>query len=170
MKRLFLLRHARTQAGPTDHERPLTPGGVQDAAAMGRFMDRAGYRPETVFCSSALRTRQTVQHLLAEWAQKPALEIRPALYQADAAQLAGAIRGAGAAVSVMIVAHNPGLEQCAALLTGRTSAKAPRNALEALEDKFPPGALAVLDFAIADWRDAADHGGVLAAFMRPADL
>jgi phosphohistidine phosphatase len=171
MKRLFLLRHAKTQAGLADHERALTPHGEQDAAAVGRFMAQKGYRPEVIFCSSALRTRQTVQHLLGEWQEKPVIEYRHALYLADPARLIAAVRGAGAPDNVMIVAHNPGLEKCAALLIpAPPGGVPPHDAREMPDEKFPPGALAVLDFAVADWHGVRDHGAVLTDFVRPQDL
>jgi phosphohistidine phosphatase len=70
----------------------------------------------------------------------------------------------------MLVGHNPGMEQCAALLAREPVRRKERARHEALEEKFPTCALAVLDFDVGRWRDVREGSGKLADFVRPGDL
>ena len=68
MKRLFLLRHAKThpaEPGEEDHDRTLMPRGRDDAARMARHLRAHGLAPERVLVSSAVRTLQTAELALA---------------------------------------------------------------------------------------------------------
>src|SRR3712207_9368577 len=58
-RRLLLIRHARAAGGPIDRERPLTAEGVQQAAALGAWLERAGLVPDRVLVSPARRAVQT---------------------------------------------------------------------------------------------------------------
>ena len=70
----------------------------------------------------------------------------------------------------MIVGHNPGLEACATLLAREPVRRKERARHEALEEKFPTCALAMLDFDVGRWRDVAQGTGKLVDFVRPKDL
>ena len=172
MKRLFLLRHAKAvpaESGVEDFDRTLMLSGMQDAGAMARHLRKSDYRLDLIFCSSAARTAQTgelvVQQLECE------IEFRDNLYLADPAKILAAVRGAPAIVSaLMIVGHNPGLEAVAALLAREPVRRKERARHEALEEKFPTCALAVLDFDVGRWRDVAPGTGKLEEFVRPKDL
>ena len=99
------------------------------------------------------------------------IEYRDGLYLAEPAKILAAVRGAPVAVSaLMIVGHNPGLEACATLLAREPVRRKERARHEALEEKFPTCALAVLDFDIGRWRDVAQGAGKLVEFVRPKDL
>jgi phosphohistidine phosphatase len=172
MKRLFLLRHAKAvpaESGVEDFERTLMLGGMQDAGAMARYLRKSDYTVGLILCSSAARTAQTgelmVQQLECE------IEFRDALYLSDPAKLLAAVRGAPAAVSaLMMVGHNPGLEALAALLAREPVRRKARARHEALEEKFPTCALAILDFDVGRWRDVTAGTGKLVEFVRPKDL
>jgi phosphohistidine phosphatase len=172
MKRLFLLRHAKAvpaESGVEDFERTLMLSGMQDAGAMARYLRKSDYEVDLILCSSAARTAQTgelvVQQLECE------IEFREALYLAEASKLLAAIRGAPAQVSaLMMVGHNPGLEALAALLAREPVRRKERARHEALEEKFPTCALAILDFDVGRWRDVAAGSGKLVEFVRPKDL
>lgn len=172
MKRLFLLRHAKAvpaESGVEDFERTLMLSGMQDAGAMARYLRKSDYAVDLILCSSAARTAQTgelvVQQLECE------IEYREALYLAEASKILAAIRGAPAQVSaLMMVGHNPGLEALAALLAREPVRRKERARHEALEEKFPTCALAILDFDIGRWRDVAAGSGKLVEFVRPKDL
>jgi phosphohistidine phosphatase len=173
MKRLLLLRHAKAEPGGAaieDHERELTMRGLHDAAAMGRFMDRRHYLAEAVFCSAARRTRQTTDLALREWRARVPVDYREDFYLADAKFLVAAVRAAPDVPSLLLVGHNPGIEKCAGLLAREPVKAKERDTLDVLEEKFPTAALAVLDFDIAVWRQAAPGGGMLTDFVRPRDL
>jgi phosphohistidine phosphatase len=75
--------------------------------------------------------------------------------------------GAG---SLMIVGHNPGLVECAQALTREPDDRKMRKRYLAMAGKFSTGALAVLDFEIAQWRGVEAGTGDLELFVRPKDL
>ena len=96
------------------------------------------------------------------------IEYRDNLYLAEPAKIVAAVRAAPAGVSaLMMVGHNPGLEACAALLAREPVRRKERARHEALEEKFPTCALAMLDFDVGRWRDvvqgARQAGGFRAA-------
>jgi len=172
MKRLFLLRHAKAvpaESGVEDFERTLMLSGMQDAGAMARHLRKGEHRLDLILCSSAARTAQTgelmVQQLECE------IEFRDSLYLADPSKILAAVRGAPLQVSaLMVVGHNPGLEALGALLAREPVRRKERARHEALEEKFPTCALAILDFDVGRWRDVAPGTGKLVDFVRPKDL
>jgi phosphohistidine phosphatase len=172
MKRLYLLRHAKAQPadGATeDFDRTLMLSGMQDGAGMARHMRKNGYAVQLILCSASARTTQTAELLLQELVAE--IEYRDNLYLADAAKIIAAVRGAPATVSsLMVVGHNPGMEACATQLAREPVRRRERARHEALEEKFPTCALAILDFDIGRWRDMEQGMGKLVEFVRPRDL
>jgi phosphohistidine phosphatase len=162
-RRLYLLRHAKSswkERELADHDRPLAGRGRRAAKAMGRHLREAGIEPELVLCSTARRARETFARTGLEGR---AVRFEPELYGAGAGDLLARLRDVDAAVgSVMVIGHNPGLQDLALLLAR------PGSLVEVLEAKFPTGALAAL--AVTEW-DALDRGaGQLIDFVRPRDL
>ena len=172
MKRLYLLRHAKAlpgDGGTEDFDRTLMLSGMQDGAAVARYIRKRDYEVDLILCSSSARTTQTAELVLQE-IDAP-IEYRANLYLAEASRLVAAVRGAlAAAAGLMIVGHNPGMEECAALLAREPVRRKERARHEALDEKFPTGALAILDFDVGRWRDVREKTGKLADFVRPKDL
>ena len=172
MKRLFLLRHAKAQPadGSTeDFDRTLLLSGMQDASAMARYLRKSDHRLDLILCSASARTTQTAELVLQE--MEAQVEYRDNLYLAEAAKLVAAVRGAPAAVTnLMLVGHNPGLENLATLLAREPVRRKERARHEALEEKFPTSALAILDFDVGRWRDVEKAAARLVDFVRPKDL
>jgi len=172
MKRLFLLRHAKAQpadGSSEDFDRTLMLSGMQDTGAMARYLRKSDYKIDLILCSSSARTVQTAELMLQELACE--IEYRDNLYLAEAGKIAAAVRGAPASIAcLMVVGHNPGLEACATLLAREPVRRKERIRHEALEEKFPTCALAILDFDVGRWRDVAQGAGKLAEFVRPKDL
>jgi len=172
MKRLFLLRHAKavpSDSNTEDFARTLMLSGMQDAGAMARHLRKNDYTIGLILCSSAARTAQTGELVVQQ--MECEIEYRENLYLADASKILAAVRGAPASVSsLMMVGHNPGLEALAALLAREPVRRKERARHEALEEKFPTCALAVLDFDVGRWRDVAPGTGKLVEFVRPKDL
>ena len=136
---------------------------------MARWLRKNDYVPDLILASAAARTAQTAELLLQEIAAD--IAYRDTLYLAEAAKIVAAVRGApAAAASLMIVGHNPGLEEAAALLAAAPLRRAERTPLGVLEVKFPTCALAILDFDIGRWRDVREGGGQLVDFVRPKDI
>lgn len=172
MKRLFLLRHAKAvpaESGIEDFDRTLMLSGMQDGGAMARYLRKGDHRVELILSSSSARTAQTAELVVQQLDCE--IDYRDALYLAEPAKIMAAIRGAPAAISnLMIVGHNPGLEASAALLAREPVRRKERARHEALEEKFPTCALAILDFDVGRWRDVAPGTGKLVDFVRPKDL
>jgi phosphohistidine phosphatase len=172
LRRLLLFRHAKAEPGGPeldDHDRALTERGHDDAAAMTRLIKRKGYVPSRILCSTSTRTRQTVEPLLQEWPLP--VEWQGALYLASPGKIIAMAQDAGSADNVvMLVGHNPGLEQAAAMLARDPIKPAERDFQDLLEEKFPTAALAVLDFEIESWRRLSPASGKLVDFVRPKDL
>lgn len=167
MKRLFLLRHAKAapDEGGGDHERPLAARGRQDAPAMGRAIAARGFLPSLVLCSSARRTAETLDLVLPHLAPSPRVQLDPGLYHAAAeAILDRIIKSAGTAEAVLVIGHNPGLEDLAADLAGDT--KIGRQ----LAGGLPTCAFAAFESRESDWRVASAGLWMADAFLRPADL
>jgi len=172
LRRLLLLRHAKAEPGAAeqeDHDRTLTERGVADAAAMARYLRKQGYIPSRILCSTSLRTVQTVEPVL-KLAPAP-VDYLAAIYLAPPGRLMALAQDAADADTVlMLVGHNPGLEQCAVLLAREPVKPREQHRLDVLEEKFPTAALAVLDFDIARWKQLAPGTGRLVDFARPKDI
>lgn len=120
MRRLILLRHA--EAAPargwsSDRERELTPAGVDQARRAGLWLLHHGARPTRIVCSPARRTQDTAAQLTALF---PTVEVAhdEAIYEAAAEALAAVVARHSDAETLLLVGHNPGVSELAALLVG----------------------------------------------------
>ena len=168
MKRLWLLRHAKSSwddPGLPDPDRPLAPRGRRAAEVLAAHLAASDVRPGVVLCSSSLRTRQTLAAILPALGDAFEIRIERALYGAGATQLLERLRQVSNRVSsVMMIAHNPGIQDLALAL----AAGGP--ALAGLREKFPTGALATVELDVERWRDL-DHGMAAAtALVTPRSL
>lgn len=124
MHQLFLLRHARAESASakiSDHDRPLTPEGRQDAGRIGKAMRAAGLAPDVVLVSTSMRTQQTLETLEqhAVWDEWPNIDALPQLYMATPPQILNTLHDLPETVrSVLVVGHNPGLHMLALQLAG----------------------------------------------------
>jgi phosphohistidine phosphatase len=135
------------------------------------YMQKQGYQPQVILCSTAARAQQTLELLLSHLKTPAALTHDRALYLAEWPQLLAEIRTVPAGGSpLLVVGHNPGLEQLALALALQSQSPAERARTERLAEKFPTAALAVLDFQIADWSEAKPGSGKLVDYVRPKDL
>lgn len=127
MRELLLLRHAEAMnAGPDarDAERPLSLHGEGQAQAVGAWLAEQGARPDAVLCSSARRAQMTAD-AVCRIIRAPTPECLPAIYEATPGELlALAERYVPGARQLLLVGHNPGIEQLLALLTSGRSADA----------------------------------------------
>ena len=169
MKRLFLMRHAKTEQAnkdtPADAERALTERGRAEAPAVGRAMHKRGYEPDLILCSPSRRTRQTLELANAELGSTAKVQYDSVIYAAGARQLLVLFRKLTDEVQQpLVVGHNPGFEDCLSLLPQTPQVQAGGG------DKFPTGALAVLQFEVSAWRELSPHSGTLVEFIRPKEL
>lgn len=123
MLELILLRHAHAEAaatGQADMDRPLSAVGQAEAEAAGRWLRDNHLLPDRVICSPARRTRETLEAVLGQTGYvEQRLEER--IYEAMPGSLINLVDQHGEVERLMLVGHNPGLEQLVALLhSGRT--------------------------------------------------
>jgi phosphohistidine phosphatase len=163
---LLLLRHAKSSwADPTlpDHDRPLATRGRRDAKRIAKHLAGLEFEPELVLCSSAVRTRETLELVRPALGNSKVL-FEDGLYGASSDELLARIRVVPDAVgSVMLIGHNPGLEQLALLLASSG------DELRGLETKFPTAALATLAVETT-WSRLAPGDAILTAYIVPKQL
>ena len=168
MRTLYLLRHAKSSwAEPAlpDRQRPLAPRGRRAAKRIAKHLVRLEIQPELVLCSSALRTRETLELVRVALGTTSTVRLEDELYGASAEQLLERICLVPAATaSVMVIGHNPGLQELALLLPEDGAD------LDRLEEKFPTAALATLTLPKAAWSQVVPGAAVLTAFVVPEQL
>ena len=139
MRELILLRHAHAVpagAGQADLDRPLSPEGLAEAEAAGRWLEENGLVPDCVLCSPARRTRETLEAVLGVIGYVDQ-RLEDAIYEATPGTLIGLADMHRECDRVLLVGHNPGLERLAALLHSGQSGE---------YRGMPPGSVAVLAF------------------------
>jgi phosphohistidine phosphatase len=168
-RRLILLRHAKSAwpDGVADQKRPLAPRGQKAAPLMGAYIKREKLIPDRVLVSTARRTQETwnlIAPSLPKGVKKRDIE---AIYEAPPNRLLEVIRDTDASVRcLMVVGHNPGLQQFALALVGAGDA----DAIRRLGEKFPTAALAVIDFSLDLWSDLHAGTGTLERFVTPKSI
>lgn len=169
MRRLILLRHAKSDwpDGIADPERPLAPRGRTAAPRIGSYIAREELVADRVLVSPARRTRETWDLVAAQLPPVKVVASEPRIYDASASRLLSVLREQPKeAHSLMLVGHNPGLEDLAQMLAGGGSA----SHLSKMSEKFPTGALAVIDLPVDEWSAVAPATGRLDRFVTPRDL
>lgn len=123
MKRLLLMRHAKSDwAHPhlADVDRPLNERGQRAAVAMGAWLQEQEAVPDLILVSPAVRAQQTLARLLAQWAGPPICQTIPPLYPGSPQQILAAIGQVSEETeTVLLLAHNPGLEILVDMIGGR---------------------------------------------------
>jgi phosphohistidine phosphatase len=170
MLTLSLLRHAKSSwSNPAlpDRERPLATRGVTDAPLMGKAMAERGIDPELVLCSSARRTRDTLDLVLPELRVEPKIVYVDALYHASPEQMLELLHGIQPGANrVMLVGHNPEIQAFALDLVG----SGPKHFRDRLKTKYPTAGLAVINFVSGLWTSVSVNSGTLNLFLSPKDL
>jgi len=170
MLRLLLLRHAKSSwsdPGQADFDRPLNSRGRDAAPAMARFMASHGLLPQRVVCSTAQRARETLSLMLPHIAADMDVTLTRRLYEADGeGYLTAARTAAGTANTLMLIGHNPAMEDLAMVLAPTGDAAA----LGQLREKFPTCGLAVIEFDDPRWDAAGPGAGHLIAFHTPKSI
>lgn len=169
MKTLTLLRHAKSGddglAG-RDLDRRLNAKGRRAARAIGRHLCETQTRFDAVLASPATRVAETLEEVSNGYGRglAPAWERR--IYLASAPELIDLVREQPAATkSLLLVGHNPGLEDLVLALVPPTDVRR-----GTVEKKYPTATLAEIQLDIADWAEIGTATGSLARFVRPRDL
>jgi len=170
MLTLSLLRHAKSSwnnPALPDRERPLATRGVTDAPLMGKAMAERGIDPELVLCSSARRTRDTLDLVLPELRVEPKIVYVDALYHASPEEMLEMLHGIQPGANrVMLVGHNPEIQAFALDLVG----SGPKHFRDRLRTKYPTAGLAVINFVSGLWKSVSVNSGTLNLFLSPRDL
>ena len=158
MRELILLRHAHAEPaspGQADLDRPLSPEGLAEAEAAGRWLAEQKLVPDCVMCSPARRARETMEAVLAAVGYVDQ-RLDPQIYDATSGTLAELADHHRDTDRLLLVGHNPGLEHLAALMHSGQSGD---------YRGMPPGGIVVLNLPA----DAAIEPGIatLSAFWWP---
>jgi phosphohistidine phosphatase len=163
---VLLLRHAKSSwkdPDLADHDRPLARRGRLAAELMAGYLRQHQMSPALVVCSSAARATETLDHL-APALRASEVRIEAGIYDASARDLLVRLREVPEpTASVMLIGHNPAIEDLAGRLAGNGSE------LERMAGKFPTGALAALELP-GRWRNLEPGQGRLVDFVTPRDL
>jgi phosphohistidine phosphatase len=169
MRRLILFRHAKAESpdGIPDMQRPLAERGRADAARIGAYLADQGLRPDAALVSTARRTRETWEFAAAALRAAPPVSFAEQLYDARAETLLEVLRETPHKTrSLLVVGHNPGMEELARALTISEEKDARRK----LAQKFPTGGLAVIDFPVDAWSEVKPGTGRLVQYVTPKTL
>jgi phosphohistidine phosphatase len=161
-KTLLLLRHAKSSYKDqtlADRERPLNRRGKKAAPRMGRLLRDEGLVPDRIISSSALRARATAWAVVQACGFAGDVSLCHELYLAPPARYIEVLsRVQGDPGCVLVVGHNPGIEQLLAALTGS-------------DQVMPTAALAVVSLPIARWEELEScTAGKLVRLWRPREL
>lgn len=136
MRTILLLRHAQAvlpDSSGKDFDRQLSSAGRADAAQQAERLIKSGIVPDLILCSPALRTLQTSEIFSTAITRAfPEISIAPqcvpSLYRANAPGYIHEIRKQAphSAQCVLLVGHNPSIEDCALLFTPQDSPLAQR--------------------------------------------
>lgn len=162
MKTLLLLRHGKSSwsdASLADHDRPLKKRGIEAAKRMGQLLTELNLVPEHIWTSSAARATATVQLVVEATKYAGEVEVEPKLYQAGPVSFLATVSQTSDQVDrVLVVGHNPGMEELLADLIGHF-------------ETFPTAALARVELPIERWINLSqDTRGTLHGLWRPKEL
>jgi phosphohistidine phosphatase len=165
---LYLLRHAKSSwddPGLEDSDRPLAPRGRRASALVAEHLRGDHVAPALVLCSSALRTRETLAAILPALEGEVEIRIEDRLYLAGADALLARLNEVPDSLpSVLLIGHNPSIQELALTLAGRG------DGLDRLRERFPTGALATLGIPTGGWSGLRPRAAVLESFVLPREL
>jgi phosphohistidine phosphatase len=162
MKKLFLMRHAKSSWRDTDipdHERPLKKKGIKDAERMGKLLKSKDLVPDLIISSTAVRSQKTAEAIAESSHYKHDIIYTDQLYMAEPSDILKAITShADKHKAVMVIGHNPGLEAFLQILTGKV-------------ESLPTSSIAYLTINTKDWKKITDKDNAkIKKLWRPKDL
>jgi phosphohistidine phosphatase len=161
MKTVLILRHAKSSwkdDSLPDRERPLNKRGKEDAPKMGALLRKHQLAPDLVLSSPAQRARSTAELVLDESGYEGEVEYREELYSFDAEPYRVALAGVADSIRcVMLVGHNPAMEELVEELTGEYL-------------PMPTAALAQIELPVEHWSELSSRRrGKLVELWRPKE-
>ena len=171
MKLLGLFRHAKSDWGDPrarDFDRPLNERERAGAAIMGRHIRDHGMLWNRVLSSPAVRCAETIELACHAAGQPVKVNWDRRIYLASSVTLADVLREQeGDPAAILMVGHNPGLED---LIFDLVPDDGNNPLRDAVEEKFPTACYAVLELDIDRWADLRDRCARLVHLTRPRDL
>ena len=160
--RLLVLRHAKSSwadSSRDDWERPLNERGERDAPRVGELVRAVSLVPDLIISSDAVRAATTAQAVAGAAGYSNKIQLAPELYHATPNAIVEVIRTTpDTARTVMIVGHNPGLEDLVGQLTGQRV-------------DLPTAALVHVSLPVDRWRDVElTKNATLVDIWRPRDM
>ena len=132
---------------------------------MRHYIAAEGIEPHLALCSSAVRARQTLARVLPALGTELQVLIEPALYTFEANVLLDRLgRISSDVTSVLLVGHNPAMQDLVALVADRG------DALPDVLRKYPTAGLAEIWFGEGNWDALAKRPGELVRFIAPREL
>ena len=170
MKTLTLLRHAKSGWDDTvtrDFDRPLNAKGKRAAGLVGRHLRDLAIAFDHVVASPATRVGETLDEVAQGYGRALVAQWDRRIYLASASTLLDVIHDLPAAAErVLLVGHNPGLEDLVLLLVPDDA----DGLRDVVEEKYPTATIAEMSFPIAGWGEACAGGARLDRLIRPRDL
>ncbi|MGW0712773.1 SixA phosphatase family protein [Streptomyces sp. NPDC002643] len=166
LRRLLVLRHAKSAwpEGVPDHDRPLASRGRRDAPVAGRVLAETDCLPDLALCSTAVRARQTWESVSAHLGTPPPVRYESRMYGADVDELLDVLHEVPDEVrTLLLVGHNPGLEELVLDLAG----EALGDALDDVRTKFPTSAIAFLSWHGDSWTSLTPGTALLTDMVVP---
>ena len=162
MRTLLVLRHAKSSWNHpklSDHDRPLNKRGQNDAPRIGKLLRQQRLSPGAIISSTAKRARRTAEEVARSTTFDGAVQFDPRLYLADPETILDVVRRADPDTRrVMVVAHNPGLEELIQRLTDE-------------DEPLPTAGLAQIRLPIDRWTElSVSTRGRLVSLWRPKEL
>jgi phosphohistidine phosphatase len=171
MKKLTLFRHAKSgwdDPVTRDFDRPLNARGRRAAVRMGQYIRDHRLHFDRITGSPAVRVVETLEYAANGLGEMVAPAWDRRVYLASAVSLLEVIHDTPEpAESLLLVGHNPGLEDLALMLTPDRAGDENR---DQVEEKFPTAAIAEIEFDVDRWEDVKVGGGAITRFVRPRDL
>ncbi len=168
MRRVIFFRHGKSDWGAgvsSDHERPINERGRRAAHAMGRFLAISGQVPDRVVCSSAVRTRETIEVAIEAGSWSVDVEVLDELYLAEPARVLEVIRReADATRSLLVVGHEPTSSEMVRLLSVGGQMPGAGSVV-----RFPTASMARVNLPIESWT-GCDYGVGELAWLVPPKL
>jgi phosphohistidine phosphatase len=144
MKTLLILRHAKSswkKPDLPDHDRPLNKRGKKEAPKVGQYLKEKDLVPDLILCSTARRAMETAQAVADACGFEGKLEYHQDLYLSEPSIYLDILRCLpDEARRVMVVGHNPDVEELLTMLTE-------------VDEHLTTSALAVVDLPISSWEE-----------------
>jgi phosphohistidine phosphatase len=161
IKTVYLLRHAKAEnqdLKKNDHERRLIDKGIRHAEKMANLVESFRFPPEAIFTSSAARAHETAKIFADALKLSDKVSVEDTFYSASQQIYLQRIQKMPDELSsVMIVGHNPVLEDLLVTLTSRSP----------FHTKMPTCALAAVHFHVSLWSEIRPATGIFRVLLYP---